>query len=190
VAQDQGDFDMAEEWYTKAVTLRMRIGDEGALATTFHQLARIGQLTGDLPAAVRWCQRALEIKERLHDDESAAPTYQLLGVLADAGGDLTNAERWCRKALEIQERQGNHSGAAYSYNLLGAVAAKKGDYVSAGTYFIRCNVSFNEAHDFEKATTMLNNFAICYRDAPAKNRATLREMWEAGGYDALFELPE
>ncbi len=122
--------------------------------------------------------------------KSAAPTYQLLGVIAQAKGDLASAKRWCLKGLEIQERQGNHLGSGFSYNLLGAVAGQQKDYVNAAIYFIKCNHSFIKAGEFEKATTPLENFAACYREAPKLVRAKLRQMWEDAGYGKLFHLPE
>jgi tetratricopeptide (TPR) repeat protein len=190
VAQDRGDFGVAEDWYKKAVALRTQIGDEQNLATTLHQLGRIGQLTGNFAAAEQWCRRALEIKEKMHDEESAAPTYQLLGVIAEAKSDLANAERWCLKGLVIQERLGLHSGAGYSYNLLGAIARRQQDHVKAATYFIKSNYSFIEANQFEMATKPLENLALCYREAPKKIRATLRQMWNDAGYGKLLQLPE
>ncbi|MBA9002371.1 tetratricopeptide repeat protein [Thermomonospora cellulosilytica] len=137
VAQDWGDWDEAEEWYRRSLTIKEELGDRPGMATSYHQLGRVAQERGDWDEAEEWYRRSLTIKEELGDRPGMATSYHQLGRVAQDRGDWDEAEEWYRRSLTIKEELGNRPGMAASYHQLGTIAQERGDWDEAEEWYRR-----------------------------------------------------
>jgi tetratricopeptide (TPR) repeat protein len=99
---------------------------EGTLASTYHRLGMIDQLTGTREDAERWYRKALAISEERNVQLAMAGTYHQLGLLAQDDRRLDEAVTWYKKALSISESMNHMLGMVKTYTQLGAVAASRG----------------------------------------------------------------
>ncbi|MCW3129156.1 MAG: tetratricopeptide repeat protein [Methanophagales archaeon] len=79
IAEERQQFDVAEQWYRKALEIRERLGLERYAANDYHQLGMIAEERQQFDAAEQWYRKALEIYERLGLERDAADDYHQLG---------------------------------------------------------------------------------------------------------------
>ena len=63
IAQEQGDFASAEQWYRKALAIEEKQGDEHGPAITYHQLGTIAEEQRDFAGAEQWYRNAGDLGE-------------------------------------------------------------------------------------------------------------------------------
>jgi tetratricopeptide (TPR) repeat protein len=131
LAQDRGDYEIAEQRYTQALEIKERLGGEAGLAAGYHQLGTLAQARGDYKTAEQRYTQALEIHERLGDQAGLGNGYYQLGILAQFRRDYETAEQRYMQALEINERLDDQAGIASSYHVLGMLTQDRGDYETA-----------------------------------------------------------
>ncbi|MDR2713852.1 MAG: tetratricopeptide repeat protein [Clostridiales bacterium] len=124
-------FEDAENWYQKALEIRLKQGNEQGAASTYHQLGRVAEERRDFDSAEELYQKSLTIELEQDNEQGAASTYHQLGMLAQKRRDLDSAEEWYQKSLTIELKQGNEYGAAQTYNQLGSVAEERRNFDSA-----------------------------------------------------------
>ena len=107
IAEERQQFDVAEQWYRKALEIFDKLGLERYAATDYHQLGRIAQKRQQFDVAEQWYRKALEIRERLGLERDAATDYHQLGIIAQKRQQFDVAEQWYRKALEIFDKIGH-----------------------------------------------------------------------------------
>jgi hypothetical protein len=94
VAQARHDLAGAEEWYRKALEVKLRLGDEHGAAKTYHNLGAVAQARHDLAGAEEWYRKSLEVELRLGDEHGAAKTHHNLGVVAALRGQAECANHF------------------------------------------------------------------------------------------------
>jgi len=125
IAEERQQFDVAEQWYRKALEIEERLGLERDAAHDYHQLGIIAEERQHFDEAEQWYRKALEIEERLGLERDAAGDYHQLGMIAEERQQFDVAEQWYRKALEIEERLGLERDAATDYHQLGMIAEER-----------------------------------------------------------------
>jgi len=135
IAEERQQFDVAEQWYRKALEIRERLGLERDAATVYHQLGMIAQERQQFDVAEQWYRKALEIYERLNLERYAADDYHQLGIIAQERQQFDVAEQWYRKALEIYERRGLERYAADDYHQLGTLAQERQQFDEAEQWY-------------------------------------------------------
>ncbi len=125
VAQEFHQLDKAEEWFTKALATRERLGWELQAAGDRHHLGMVAHDRGRLDEAEEQYRLALGVFERLGVETSVAMASHQLGMVAEDRGRLEEAEEWYRKALLIRERLGLAGKSASDYHHLGVVAQRR-----------------------------------------------------------------
>jgi tetratricopeptide (TPR) repeat protein len=168
---------VAEDWYHKALEVKLRLGDEDAATTTYHNLGTVAQARQDLAGAEKWYHKALEVKLRLGDEQGAAPTYVNLGVVAEDRRDLAGAEEWYRKALELFLRLGDEHNAAKTYHNLGSLAAQKGQAGCIG-HFLRALKLFAGCKDYHFLAGVVASLREAYHDGII-TRDAVEQSWQA-----------
>jgi tetratricopeptide (TPR) repeat protein len=153
VAEERERFREAEEWYSKARTIRSRLGVQRDLAETYLHLGKVASRTHQLRAARRWYGRALDIQRRLNARPGMAITYHQLGVLAQRRGRLAEAEQWYLLGLRVQEVIGNKPGIAMACQQLGAIAIDQRRWDAAQNWYLRA-LSIQSALNDAKGTAV------------------------------------
>ena len=131
VAYRHGDYDVALNWYRKALAIMEELGDLSGMSSSYHALGMVAQRRSDYDVALDWYRKSLAIEEQLDNRAGVATSYHQLGRVAQLRGDYDAALDWYRKALEIKEELGDRAGMASSYHQLGNMAYLRGDYDTA-----------------------------------------------------------
>jgi tetratricopeptide (TPR) repeat protein len=174
VAQERGRLDDAEQWYTKALTIKEELGDQLFLATTHHQLGIVAQKRGRLDDAEDWYTKALTIREELGDRPHLATDYHQLGMVAYQRGRLEEAEDWYAKCIAIDEELGNRPGMAIAYHQLGNVAYQRGRPEEAEDWYTQ---SLAIAEEFGDRPNMASTYHQLGMVAQLRGRLDEAEDW-------------
>ncbi|WP_169789395.1 tetratricopeptide repeat protein [Skermanella aerolata] len=143
VAQRQGDYGAALDWYRQSLAISEQLGNRAGMAYSYHQLGMVAQLQGDYEAALDWYRQSLAIEEQLGNRTGMASSYHNMGAVVQVRGDYKAALDWYRQALAIKEQLGNRAGMASSYHQLGNVAQLQSDYEAALDWY-RQALAINE----------------------------------------------
>ena len=135
VAQERQQFDVAEQWYRKALEIRERLGLQRDAADDYHQLGMIAQERQQFDVAEQWYRKALETFKRLGLQRDAATVYHQLGMIAEERQQFDVAEQWYRKALETFKRLGLERDAATVYHQLGTIAQERQQFDVAEQWY-------------------------------------------------------
>jgi tetratricopeptide (TPR) repeat protein len=146
LAQQRGDYDIAEQHYHAALTIFEELGDRVGIAVT-AQLGNLAVLRGDYNTAEQHYHAALAIFEELGDGTNMATTYHQLGNVAQRRGNYDTAEQHSRMALLIDKELGDRPGIAASYGQLGNVAFRRNDYPTAEQHYHAALAIFEELGD-------------------------------------------
>ncbi|MEV6974054.1 tetratricopeptide repeat protein [Kitasatospora sp. NPDC093806] len=126
VAVDRGDWEDAEQWYLRSLTVLEQLDREELTAVAHHQLGVIAHHRGRLADAERWTRQALAVHERRGGPQRAAPAYHQLGLLAQEQGRFEEAGNWYGRALAVAEQLGDRPKAARIYHQLATIATDLG----------------------------------------------------------------
>jgi tetratricopeptide (TPR) repeat protein len=122
VAQDQRQWEEAEENYREALRIFIEFNDRYSQASTYHQLGRVAQEQRQREEAENNYREALRIKIEINDRHSQASTYHQLGRLAQGQRQWEEAEKNYREALRIYVEFNDRYEQASTYHQLGRVA--------------------------------------------------------------------
>ena len=99
VAQEQRQWQQAEEYYQKALEIYIEFKDRYKQAGTYHQLGIVAQEQRQWQQAEEYYQKALEIYIEFEDRYSQASTYHNLGIVAQEQRKWHQAEDTTRRLL-------------------------------------------------------------------------------------------
>ncbi|MDZ8082295.1 MAG: tetratricopeptide repeat protein [Nostoc sp. DcaGUA01] len=151
VAQGQRQFDVAVDYYLKAVKILEDAGDLYSAASDYHQLGMVAYGQRQFDVAVNYYKKALKIKEDAGDFYSAASDYHQLGMVAYEQRQFDVAVDYYRKALKIREDIGDFYTAATDYHQLGMVAQEQRQFDVAVDYYRKALKINEDAGDFYSA---------------------------------------
>jgi tetratricopeptide (TPR) repeat protein len=101
VAEAQRQWAQAEQYYQKALAIKIDFNDRHSQASTYHQLGRVAQEQRQWAQAEEYYQKALAIYIDFNDRYEQASTYHQLGMVAQAQRQWAQAEQYYHKALAI-----------------------------------------------------------------------------------------
>lgn len=127
----RGEYDEAKRTYQQALTAFRKLGSEGNVAASLHNLAMLAQDQGEIEEAQRLYDESLEIKKRLGDQNLIASTLHELGRLAGVQGKIEEARRLYNESFEIEKKLGNESGIAVTLHALANIERDQGELVEA-----------------------------------------------------------
>lgn len=139
LAQKQRQFDVAVDYYNKALKIYEDAGDFHR-AAVYHNLGMVALEQRQFDVAVDYYNKALKIYEDVGDFYRAASVYHQLGMLAE---DLVAKDQpqfavaveYYNKALKIFEDTGDLYSAASDYHQLGNIAYKQRQFDVAIEYY-------------------------------------------------------
>ncbi|MEH2093942.1 tetratricopeptide repeat protein [Nostoc sp.] len=154
VAQEQRQFDVAVDYYNKALKICEDIGDfynAANAAVEYHHLGMVAQEQRQFDVAVDYSNKALKICEEIGDFYGAASAYQNLGVVAQKQRLFNVAFYYYNKALKIFEDAGDLYSAAGGYHNLGVVAQEQRQFDVAVDYYNKALKICEDAGDLYRA---------------------------------------
>jgi tetratricopeptide (TPR) repeat protein len=152
VAQEQRQFDMAIDYYQKALKIREDAGDWHNAASDYHQLGIVAQKQRQFETAIDYYQKSLKIYEDAGDWHNAADEYHNLGMVAQEQRQFDTAIEYYQKALKIREDAGDWHSAASDYHQLGMVAQEQRQFDTAIDYYQKALKIREDAGDWHSAT--------------------------------------
>jgi len=157
VAQEQQQWPKAEQYYQKALKIRIEFNDRYEQAGTYHQLGTVAQQQRQWQQAEQYYQKALEIYIEFNDRYEQAGTYHQLGTIAQQQRQWQQAEQYYQKALEIFIDFNDNHSQAVAYRQLGTMAQEQWQWQQAKQYYQRALEIFIEFNDrYEQASTYNN----------------------------------
>ncbi|MBU7586503.1 MAG: CHAT domain-containing protein [Nostoc sp. TH1S01] len=112
VAYEQRQFDVAIDYYNKALKIYEDAGDLYSAASDYHNLGVVAQEQRQFDVAIDYYYKALKIFEDAGDLYSAARDYHHLGIVAYEQRQFDVAIDYYHKALKIFEDAGDLYSAA------------------------------------------------------------------------------
>jgi tetratricopeptide (TPR) repeat protein len=173
IAQDRGRLDEAEDWYTKALTLREEL-DRPGTATTYRRLGQLARDRGRLDEAEDWYTKSLAIEENVGNRPGMAGTYHELGVLAGQRGRLDDAEGWLARTLAIYEGLGDRPAMAGGYHDLGNISYLRGRLDDAEEWYTKALTIREELRDLPRLASDYHQLGIVAQD---RGRLDDAEEW-------------
>jgi tetratricopeptide (TPR) repeat protein len=160
VAQEQRQFEQAQQYYLQALKRWEDTGDLYSAANTYHQLGMIAQEQRQFEQAQQYYLKALEIREDAGDLYKAATGYHQLGVVAQEQRQFEQAQQYYLKALKRWEDTGDLYSAANTYHQLGWVAQEQQQFGQAQQYYLKALKIREDAGDLYKAATDYHQLGI------------------------------
>ncbi len=155
VMHEQRNWQQAEQYYKKALEIKIEFNDRRGQALSYHNLGDISQEQRQWQQAEEYYKNALEIFIEFNDHYALASTYYQLGVLAQEQQQWQHAEQHYKKALEINIMFSDRYESAKTYHHLGRVAVAQQQWQQAEQYFkkaldilIEFNDRYNQALNY------------------------------------------
>jgi predicted ATPase/DNA-binding winged helix-turn-helix (wHTH) protein len=180
LASAQGDYQAAEHFLERGLSLYEDLGDQSGIAASLNALAVTARDRGDYPSAQYNFERSLACWRMLSDRLAIARCLHNLANVVRGSGDFLSARLALDEATEIFEELGDRSGAAWSINQQGDIARATGDIALARELYQRALAAFREAGDpwgSGRSLTDLGYIDCEQGDYPAA-RAVYREALE------------
>ncbi|WP_334855475.1 tetratricopeptide repeat protein, partial [Nostoc sp.] len=153
VAQEQRQFDVAVDYYLKALKIYTDIGDLYSTAGEYHQLGIVAHKQRQFDVAIDYYHKGLKIYENARDLYNAAMHYHQLGIVAKDQLQFNMAVDYYNKALKIYEDAGDLHSAAREYHSLGIVAQEQRQFDVAVDYYHKALKIKEDAGDFYSAAS-------------------------------------
>lgn len=195
IAQQQRQFDVAVNYYLRALKIREDTGDLYNCADVYHQLSMVALEQRQFDAARDYCLRALKIREDTGDLYNSASGYHLLGNIAYLQQQFDVAVDYYLKALKIIEDTGDFYNCADEYHQLGMVALERRQFDSARDYYLRALKINEDAGDVYSAARNYHQLGSVANEQQQFDTAInyYQKAWEVFGqfrdwYRASFPL--
>ncbi|MEH2083994.1 MAG: tetratricopeptide repeat protein [Nostoc sp.] len=160
VAQEQRQFDVAVDYYLKALKIKEDAGDFYSAAKEYHHLGIVAEKQRQFDVAVDYYLKALKIYEDAGDLYSAAKEYHHLGRVAQEHRQFDVAVDYYLKALKICEDAGDSYSAAVEYHHLGMIAQEHRQFDVAVDYYLKALKIREDAGDFYSAASDYHNLGV------------------------------
>src|SRR5713101_5743989 len=135
VAQEQRQWEQAEQYYQQALQLKIESNDRYNQAKTYHNLGIMALEQHQFEQAEQYYQQALEIYIEYNDRYSQAMTYHHLGMVAQEQRQWAQAEQYFQQALRLKIEFNDRYSQATTYHELGIVAQQQGQWAQAEQYY-------------------------------------------------------
>lgn len=135
VANSQGEYAEASNYYEQALAICRQIGDRVGEKTTIRNLGVVATSLGEVARANQYYEQALAISRQTGDRRGEGITLMSLGIAAEDQGDYARANERYEHALSISRQIGDRMLEGATATNLGSVAWRQGKYVRAGAYF-------------------------------------------------------
>ncbi|MCP4105041.1 MAG: tetratricopeptide repeat protein [Desulfobacteraceae bacterium] len=153
VAQEQRQWQQAEEYYKKALKITVE-SDQYRVSLIHHNLGMVTIEQQQWQQAEEYLKESLRIKIELNDQHSQSLTYHELGVLSQKQRKWKQAEEYYKKALQITIEFDDRYNQSHMYHNLGEVAIEQQQWEQAKEYCKNALTIFIEFNDqYKQART-------------------------------------
>ncbi len=101
IALQRGEFDAAEEYHERSLSIKQEIGDRSGEAKSLGSLGTIARDRGEFDAAEEYHDRSLSIEQEIGDRSGEAKILHSLGIIALQRGEFETAKNHYQSALAI-----------------------------------------------------------------------------------------
>jgi tetratricopeptide (TPR) repeat protein len=136
VFRNMADYGKALEYHTRALALKIELGNQSSEAYSHHNIGLVYFAMGDHANALAAYHRALAIRERLNDPRGVGVLLNAVGsveALTSPGAALRTYER----ALKLRRQTGDARGEMATELNIGEVHRRTGDFSRATAAFER-----------------------------------------------------
>lgn len=162
VARNKGNNKQALEYYTIALKLAEKSGNERFTSNVHHNMARVYDNQGNYTKALEHLFTSLRLKEKNHDKKGIANTLGHIGNIYYAQNDTKSMDYYFR-SLKIQKEIRNYPGVTIALNEIGLVYLQKRDYQMALFYFLE-SLEVNKRVNYKpEIAHSLNYIGTIYR---------------------------
>ena len=127
IARARGAFDLAEDWYLEALSIRQEVGDVAGQAASMRYLGNVAFERGDLQGARTQWLHSLDFLTGAQDMNNRRGVLNNLGVAATLLGRLDEAQEHLTRALGLAQHLGDAENIARGHENLGLVAILRGE---------------------------------------------------------------
>ena len=157
VAQEQRQWEQAEQYYQQALQLKIESNDRYNQASTYHNLGAVAQEQRQWEQAEQYYQQALQICIEYDDRYNQAKMYHNLGAVAQKQRQWAQAAQYYQQALRLKIEFNDRYGQAKTYEGLAAVAREQRKSEQAAQYLQQALQLKIETNDrYEQAKTYHN----------------------------------
>jgi len=171
VAEEQHEFEQAEEYYTQALKINIEINDKKELAGDYHQLGNVAYKQRHFDKAEEYYHQALQILIEINDRLSQATTYLQLGNVAYGQHQFKQAGEHYQKALQIFIEFNDRYSQGKAYLNLGNVAHSQREFIEAKQYYQQALQIFIELNDRLQQADIYHNLGIVTEEQPELDQA-------------------
>lgn len=158
-----GDYDKAELYYLKSLSIHEEIGDSLGVSSSYNNLGILFDIRGKATIAISYYQKSIDIKLALNDQEGLSTTYNNLGFVYSSQGMKRKAISYYEKSLDISQKIDKQSSIATSLNNLAHIYGEFGDNHRALQYYLKSLKIDQKIGNPEYIASSLNNVASKYR---------------------------
>jgi predicted ATPase len=131
VSRKERDFDTAQEYLERAMTLYDDAGDQHGVARCLKNIGIVRSHRGDFQGARTYYERALDSFRDLGDRNQESNCLNNIAVIAWKNGDLETAREYFKQSMELDRELGDRHGQAITRNNLGLLERRDGDLDAA-----------------------------------------------------------
>lgn len=170
VYYNQGNYDLALEYYQKALDIYEKIQgvEQERTATSYNNIGLVYHVKGNYNQTLEYLQKALDIYEKVLgvEHERTAGFYNNIGVYFASLGDYMKALEFYSEALDIYEKVlgVEHELTAVSYSNIGKIYYYLDEYDQALEYYLKALEIFEKVLGAEHPDTaaLYNNIGMVY----------------------------
>ena len=152
-----GNFDLAIEYYEKALTIRNKLGDEKGVASLYNNVGNLKEELGDHVAALENYRKSLRIREALKDTLRTARVMYNIGLVHESMGNYPEALDYAFDHLQISEQLQDTYEIANAENLLGNIKSELERYEEAEKHYLKALQLRKELDDQWEMAIAFNN---------------------------------
>jgi tetratricopeptide (TPR) repeat protein len=165
VAQEQRQWEQAEQFYQQALQLFSEYNDRYSQAKTYHQLGRVAQEQRQWAQAEEYYQQALQLFIEHNDRYSQANTYHNLGAVAQEQRKFEQAAQYYQQALQLYSEYNDRYSQANTYHNLGILEREQEQWTPAREYLLRALEIYVDYQDRENIARTLRNVALLWQSS-------------------------
>lgn len=157
-----GDYARAHAAYRAALSVGLKMGDEGAVAQSLTNIGGVYRSQGDYTKALESYEESVKRWKALGRSDGLARTLTSIGVLRYFQGEYDAALTSFHSGLKLLEGSDDKDTAAGALNGIGAVHRERGEYDLALDFYRRSLRVAEEQGNKVRIGTALNNIGILY----------------------------
>ncbi len=146
-ATQQGDFDLAEQYLVRSLSLARSVEDKTATRNALNALGTNAYRRHDHATAIAYFQASLVLDRELEDRWGVAKRLNGIGNVLLKQRDFDSALAHVQQSLAVMRELGDTMEIAECLLTLGEIALGKGDDSEAHTFLIECKTLFNDLQD-------------------------------------------